>query len=80
MRAKLEGAPLNDQQKAQAGVVILGECTGEPHFFHAECIEGHYNSMKGNTGAGASHYKCMICQKSYGVRTGDMPRGTMRWY
>lgn len=31
---RLEGAQLNDHQKSQVGVVVLGGCTGEPHLFH----------------------------------------------
>ena len=25
------------------------------------------------------YYKCVVCQKQYGTRTGDMPAGTMKW-
>jgi len=64
-----------EEQKANLGVVVLGACTGEPHLFHAECIQSHYDSMA----EGKGHYKCMVCQKAYGVRTGAMPHGTMTW-
>ena len=32
-----------------------------------------------STNDGVSYYKCVVCQKQYGMRTGDMPSGTMQW-
>ena len=50
-------------------VVLFGECM--PHFYHRECAE----MMRGEN----EHVRCAVCSKVYGVLTGDMPRGTMRW-
>ena len=68
---------MNDYQKACVGVVVLGSRTSETHLFHSECLQGHYDSQAGRSGGPAGHYKCMICQKAYGTRTGDMPPGSM---
>ena len=73
--AVFNGAQLSEEQKSNLGVVMLGNCSGEPHLFHAECLQSHYDSQADGKG----HYKCMVCQKMYGVRTGAMPRGTMTW-
>ena len=42
--------------------------------FHIECMEQHFAATKDAQG-----YKCCVCQKQYGVHTGDMPHGTMTW-
>ena len=60
IRAKFEGAHLTAEQEAQVGVVILGECTGEPHLFHRECVQGHFDSQVAGD-ASRQFYKCMIC-------------------
>jgi len=47
-------------------VVQLSECLG--HYFHANCITFCFKG---------SYLICPICNKTYGVRTGTMPDGTM---
>lgn len=44
------------------------------HAFHADCVTQHYNSAKNE------FYKCPICLKIFGERTGDMPKGVMSWH
>jgi len=50
-------------------VVLMSKCTD--HCFHLECLE-----MQMGQG---DHLKCAICSVTYGVRTGDMPKGKMTW-
>jgi deltex-like protein len=49
--------------------VQMGKC--DDHFFHAECLV----HCKGR----ANFIKCPICGSTYGIITGDMPKGTMRY-
>ena len=37
---------LNEYQEQLLQVVMMGKCTGEPHMFHIECLQGHFNSTK----------------------------------
>lgn len=60
-------------------VIKMKSCTGiffefrglllQGHFFHTECIFPIWKR---------GYLICPICQSTYGVRTGNMPNGTMR--
>ena len=58
---------------------MFSSCTGEPHLFHSECVQGHFDSQQSGNNQ-RNFYKCMICQKQYGTRTGEMPPGRMSWH
>ena len=53
-------------------VVGLPHCKGI-HLFHKECLLNQFNSAK------QEFIKCAVCESTYGVRTGDMPHGIMKW-
>jgi len=48
-------------------VVLLSGCVG--HYFHVNCITFCYNK--------SGYLICPICNKTYGIRMGTMPNGTM---
>ena len=73
LMATQQPVQLQEHQKAFLQVVKFSDCTGEPHLFHKECVESHFASMN------SQYYKCVVCQKQYGTRTGEMPPGTMSW-
>jgi hypothetical protein len=50
-------------------VVMMGKC--KDHIFHLECLEAQLGSK--------DFLDCSICQFTYGIKTGDMPPGTMSW-
>ena len=41
--------------------------------YHKACLE---NQMKNSTG---SYITCAVCEVTYGIRTGEMPDGSMNW-
>jgi deltex len=47
----------------------MSKCTD--HCFHKECLE---NQLKGK-----ENLRCAVCNQIYGVLTGEMPPGQMRW-
>jgi len=50
-------------------VVMMGKC--KDHLFHLECLEAQLGSK--------DFLDCSICMFTYGIKTGDMPPGTMSW-
>ena len=51
-------------------VVSMPRCLGV-HAFHQACLN-HYLDSKGGT-----FMKCAVCQVTYGIQTGTMPKGEM---
>ena len=45
---------------------------------HSECIADHFKSMK-KSDPKVNFYKCPICSVCCGIRSGEMPPGTMTW-
>jgi deltex len=56
---------LDEDARQDGGFVVLSACR---HGFHLRCIRTHFDTRP----------TCPICSKSYGVRTGNQPPGTMR--
>ena len=56
--------------RTEMNVVQMFKCTN--HYFHKQCLQHLYKS----TGS-AKWIKCPICNILYGIRLGDMPKGTM---
>ena len=50
--------------------VILFKC--QDHFYHIECLYNYIQEKEG--------FKCVICQKIYGILKGNMPPGKMKVY
>lgn len=53
------------EKNNECNVIMLSQC--KDHFFHDECIK----SMMGTK----EHIKCPVCNKLYGIMTGDQPKG-----
>lgn len=50
-------------------VVMMSKC--KDHVFHLECLESQLGSK--------DYLDCSLCTYTYGLKTGDMPPGTMSW-
>jgi hypothetical protein len=63
---------IHDKQMRQAApidVVIMSKCTD--HCFHKECLEMQIGDK--------DNIRCAVCSQIYGILTGKMPPGEMRW-
>ena len=56
-------------KKAIDEVILMKKC--KDHQFHAECLEAQLGQK--------DYLNCSICMITYGIKTGDMPNGTMTW-
>lgn len=62
---------MNENLNYNFSVILLDKC--KDHFFHIECVSNMINSN-------SSFIKCPICNKIYGIQTGEQPNGTMKAY
>lgn len=58
-------------------IIMLDKCYD--HFFHIECVYNLLNSspQKAHGFNDSGFIKCPVCQKTYGIVTGNQPPGTM---
>lgn len=57
------------ERKEPIDVVVMSRCTD--HCYHKECIQNQQGT--------ADCIRCAVCAQIYGVYTGKMPKGTMKW-